>query len=117
MRTGHDPEADASCVRFASDGITIEGTDGGAPGAMIDFEADVDAVGLEVLNVGPHGRKAEPVAAEQASSAGGGAIRADPARAASGCSRFHSGLAVRRCRSTARKRSRTSRNTSPGSAP
>lgn len=69
MRTSYDPEADAFYARFAPDGVAIEGTDEVAPGVMVDFDADGDVVGIEVLNVSLRGRKAalaaeKPAAAE-----------------------------------------------------
>lgn len=66
MRTSYDPEADAFYARFAPGGVAVEGTDEVAPGVMIDFDADGDVVGIEVLDVSLRGRKAAPVADEPA---------------------------------------------------
>ncbi|MBD0275281.1 MAG: DUF2283 domain-containing protein [Acetobacteraceae bacterium] len=68
MRTGHDPEADAFCARFAPGGAAVEGANEIAPGVMVDFDADGDVAGAEVLNVGLRGRKAGPVADKPAAA-------------------------------------------------
>lgn len=68
MRTSHDPEADAFYVRFAPDGVAIEGTEETAPGVMIDFDADGGVVGIEVLNASLRGRKAAPVVGKPAAA-------------------------------------------------
>ena len=68
MRTSHDPEADAFYARFAPEGVAVEGTDEVAPGVMIDFDADGDVVGIEVLNVSLRGRKAAPAADKPAAA-------------------------------------------------
>ncbi|TCZ55233.1 DUF2283 domain-containing protein [Roseicella aquatilis] len=69
MRTSYDPEADAFHARFAPDPVEIEATGEVAPGVMIDFDADGDVVGIEVLSVSRRGRKAmERVAAKPAAA-------------------------------------------------
>ena len=68
IRTSYDPEADAFYARFAPDGVPVEGTEEAAPGVMIDFDADGDVVGVEVLNVSLRGRKAATVADEPAAA-------------------------------------------------
>lgn len=68
MRTSYDPEAGAFYVRFAPDGVVIEGTEEAAPGVMIDFDANGDVVGIEVLSVSLRGREAEPVADKPAAA-------------------------------------------------
>lgn len=62
MRTTYDPEAGAFYVRFAPGGVAIEGTEEAAPGVMIDFDADGDVVGIEVLSVSLRGREAAAAA-------------------------------------------------------
>ena len=51
MRTSYDPEADAFMVRFAPKGATIERTEEVAPGVMLDFDAQGQVIGIEVLAV------------------------------------------------------------------
>lgn len=76
MRTSYDPEADAFYARLAPDGAAIEGAQESAPGVMIDFDANGDVVGIEVLDVSLRGRKAGPAtdgpaaAAEQSTESG-----------------------------------------------
>jgi uncharacterized protein YuzE len=51
MRTSYDPEADAFMVRFAPKGAPIERTEEVAPGVLLDFDADGQVIGIEVLYV------------------------------------------------------------------
>ncbi len=57
MRTSYDPEADAFYARFAPEKVRIEGTEEVAPGVMVDFDANGDVVGIEVLNASTRGAK------------------------------------------------------------
>jgi uncharacterized protein YuzE len=57
IRTSYDPEADALFVRFAPDAIASVRTEEVAPGVMLDFDANGNAISLEVLDV--HARSAE----------------------------------------------------------
>lgn len=68
MRTSYDPEADAFYARFAPEGVGIDGTEEVAPGVMIDFGAEGDVVGIEVLNVSSRGRKAASLADKPAAA-------------------------------------------------
>jgi uncharacterized protein YuzE len=51
IRTGYDPEADALLVRFAADGVESARTEEVAPGVMLDFDADGNAISLEMLDM------------------------------------------------------------------
>lgn len=51
IRTSYDPEVDALFVRFAADGIASVRTEEVAPGVMLDFDANGNAISLEVLDV------------------------------------------------------------------
>ena len=68
VRTSHAPEADAFYARFGPDGVAVEGTDGGAPGVAVNFDANGDVVGIEVLNASLRGRKAAPASDEPAAA-------------------------------------------------
>jgi uncharacterized protein YuzE len=50
IRTSYDPETDALFVRFA-EGATSARTEEVAPGVMLDFDAEGNAISLEVLDV------------------------------------------------------------------
>jgi uncharacterized protein YuzE len=56
IQTSYDPDVDALFVRFAADGIASVRTQEVAPGVMLDFDADGNAISLEVLDV--HARSA-----------------------------------------------------------
>jgi uncharacterized protein YuzE len=49
--TSYDPEADALFVRFAADGVKSVRAEDVAPGVMLGFDADGNAIGLEVLDM------------------------------------------------------------------
>jgi uncharacterized protein YuzE len=51
IQTSYDPEADAMSVWFAPPGATAAGTEEVAPGVMLDFDADGQVIGIEVLGV------------------------------------------------------------------
>jgi uncharacterized protein YuzE len=51
IRTSYDPETDALFVRFGAEGAVSARTDEVAPGVMLDFDADGNAISLEVLDV------------------------------------------------------------------
>jgi len=70
MRTSYGPEADPFYARFAPEEVAIEGTQEVAPGVMVDFDADGDVVGVEVLHVRLRGRKAAERLAETPAAAG-----------------------------------------------
>ena len=69
MRTSYDPEADAFYARFAPEGVAIDSTREVAPGVMVDFDAEGDVVGIEVLHVSRRGRKAAVRAEEKPAAA------------------------------------------------
>jgi uncharacterized protein YuzE len=50
MKMHYDPEADAFAVQFAPKGAYIESEEV-APGVMLDFDADGQGIGIEVLGV------------------------------------------------------------------
>ena len=52
MKTSYDPEADAFAAWFAPEGVVSERTEEVAPGVFVDFDADGEAIGVEVLSVG-----------------------------------------------------------------
>ena len=51
MRTSYDPEADAMFVWFAPEGTKSSSTTEVAPGIMLDYDADGNVIGIEVLDV------------------------------------------------------------------
>jgi uncharacterized protein YuzE len=51
IQTTYDPEVDALFVRFAAEGVASVRTEEVAPGVMLDFDADGNAISLEVLDV------------------------------------------------------------------
>jgi uncharacterized protein YuzE len=51
IKTTYDPEVDALFVRFAAEGVASVRTEEVAPGVMLDFDADGNAISLEVLDV------------------------------------------------------------------
>jgi uncharacterized protein YuzE len=51
MTTTYDPEADAMFLWFGGDGAKSAATEEVAPGVMLDFDADGQVIGIEVLNV------------------------------------------------------------------
>jgi uncharacterized protein YuzE len=63
IRTSYDPEVDALFVRFAADGVASVRTEEVAPGVMLDFDAEGNAISLEVLDVRARSTRAETVAA------------------------------------------------------
>jgi uncharacterized protein YuzE len=62
IRTSYDPEVDALFVRFAADGVASVRTEEVAPGVMLDFDAEGNAISLEVLDVRARSRE-QPAAA------------------------------------------------------
>ncbi len=63
IRTSYDPEVDALFVRFAADGVASVRTEEVAPGAMLDFDAEGNAISLEVLDVRTGSTGPQPAAA------------------------------------------------------
>ncbi|HTT79166.1 MAG TPA: DUF2283 domain-containing protein [Stellaceae bacterium] len=61
ISTSYDPDADAMFVWFGPEGIKAVGTEEVAPGVILDFDANGDVVGIEVLHV--RRRMAQPKAA------------------------------------------------------
>ena len=61
MRTSYDPEADAMFIWFGPEGVKSAETEEVAPGIMLDFDADGEVIGVEVLNVSK--RMTQPKAA------------------------------------------------------
>lgn len=51
MRTSYDPEADAMFVWFGPEGVKSAETEEVAPGIMLDFDANGEVVGVEILYV------------------------------------------------------------------
>jgi uncharacterized protein YuzE len=60
--TGYDPEADVTSVWFAPPGMTAAETEEVAPGVNLDFDADGQVIGIEVLGVRRRTRSAGPAA-------------------------------------------------------
>ena len=50
IKTSYDPEADALTVHFGPDGAYVE-SDEVAPGVILDFDAQGNVIGIEVLDV------------------------------------------------------------------
>jgi uncharacterized protein YuzE len=50
MKMHYDPEADAFAVKFAPTGAYVESEEV-APGVTLDFDADGQVIGIEVLDV------------------------------------------------------------------
>jgi uncharacterized protein YuzE len=50
MKMHYDPEADAFAVQFAPKGAYVESEEV-APGVTLDFDADGQVIGIEVLGV------------------------------------------------------------------
>ena len=63
IRTSYDPEVDALFVRFAADGVASARTEEVAPGVMLDFDAEGNAISLEVLDVRARSTRTQPAAA------------------------------------------------------
>jgi uncharacterized protein YuzE len=51
IRTSYDPEVDVLHVRFGPTGANYDGAAEVAPGVFVEFDADGNAVGVEVLSV------------------------------------------------------------------
>ncbi len=51
IKTSYDPEADAFAARFAPAGAATVETREAAPGVMLDFDADGNVIGIEVLSI------------------------------------------------------------------
>jgi uncharacterized protein YuzE len=51
IRTSYDPEADALFVWFGAEGVKSVDTEEVAPGVMLDFDAQGNVIGVEVLDV------------------------------------------------------------------
>jgi len=51
IKTSYDPEADAFAARFAPDGAVTAETREVAPGVMLDFDAEGNVIGVEVLSL------------------------------------------------------------------
>jgi uncharacterized protein YuzE len=62
IQTTYDPEADALSVWFAAPGVVAAATEEAAPGIMLDFDADGQVIGIEVLGVRQRMRSAQPAA-------------------------------------------------------
>jgi len=56
IRTSYDPETDAMFLRFGPEAAASARTEEVAPGVLIDFDADGNPIGVEVLDV--HARAA-----------------------------------------------------------
>jgi uncharacterized protein YuzE len=50
IKTNYDPESDALTVRFGPEGAYVE-SDEVAPGVILDFDAQGNVIGVEVLDV------------------------------------------------------------------
>lgn len=51
IKTSYDPEADAFAARFAPQDATSAETREVAPGVMLDFDAEGNVIGVEVLSI------------------------------------------------------------------
>jgi uncharacterized protein YuzE len=54
ISTSYDPQADAFAARFAPKGTYVESQEV-APGVILDFDANGQVIGIEVLNVSLRG--------------------------------------------------------------
>ena len=68
IQTSYDPEADAWSVWFAGPGVVAATTEEAAPGVMLDFDADGQVIGIEVLGVRQRMRGAQPAAAARSAA-------------------------------------------------
>jgi uncharacterized protein YuzE len=59
MRTSYDPEADAMFVWFGPEGVKSAETEEVAPGVMLDFDANGEVIGVEILYVSQRMAKAK----------------------------------------------------------
>jgi uncharacterized protein YuzE len=67
IKTAYDPESDVFHVAFGADGATYDGAREVAPGVFVEFDADGNAIGIEVLSVrrrtaGEYGQQAKAAA-------------------------------------------------------
>ena len=51
IKTSYDQEADAFAARFAAAGAATAETREVAPGVMLDFDAEGNVIGVEVLSI------------------------------------------------------------------
>ena len=51
IKTSYDPEADAFAARFAPPGAATAETREVTPGVMLDFDAEGNVIGVEVLSI------------------------------------------------------------------
>lgn len=65
FKTTYDPEADAFAVYFGPKGATVESAEV-APGVTLDFDADGQVIGIEVLDVRKRMAAREPATAKDA---------------------------------------------------
>ena len=63
ITTTYDPDVDALYVRFDAPDTPVEATSEIAPGILLDYGADGELVGIEVLGVGKRKRAASRKAA------------------------------------------------------
>ena len=66
IKTSYDPEADAMFIWLAPESVKSEHTTEVAPGIMLDYDAEVWLVGIEILDLRARmaTRKERSVAAE-----------------------------------------------------
>ena len=67
IQTSYDPEADVLHLRFGPQGAAYDGATEVAPGVFVEFDADGNAIGVEVLSVklrasGAYGQAAKAAA-------------------------------------------------------
>ena len=65
FKTTYDPAADAFAVYFGAKGATVESAEV-APGVTLDFDADGQVIGIEVLSVRQRMASKEPASAKEA---------------------------------------------------
>ena len=55
IQTSYDPEADVLHVRFGPPGARYDGAEEVAPGVFVEFDAEGNTIGLEVISVSKRG--------------------------------------------------------------
>ncbi len=55
IQTNYDPEADVLHVRFGPPDVRYDGAEEVAPGVFVEFDAEGNAIGLEVISVSKRG--------------------------------------------------------------
>jgi uncharacterized protein YuzE len=67
IKMNYDPELDVLSVAFGPEGANYDGAQEVAPGVFVEFDADGNAIGIEVLSIklrsaGRYGQEAKAAA-------------------------------------------------------